>query len=134
LNQDGLQAVEVVASQVAGQVDVLLGKAWSRSQGEFAKSAPAAEPAQEVEATCSCCSGIPVQTIQLDGREITLVALPLIFQSFSENKKDPHGTIAEELLNTVKIYNAINPQDEPELMRVIQNEYATYCQKHGGIA
>jgi uncharacterized metal-binding protein len=134
LNQAGLQAVDVVASQVAGQVDVLLGKTWSRSQGEFAKSAPAAEPAQEVEATCSCGSGIPVQTIQLDGREITLVALPLIFQSFWESKKDPAGAVAEELLTTVKIYNAVSPEDEAEMLKIVQREYAVYCQKHGGIA
>jgi hypothetical protein len=134
LNQAGLLAVDEVAGQVAGQVDKLLGKAWSRSQGEFAKGAPDAEPTQEVTATCSCGSGIPVQTIQLDGREITLVALPLIFQSFWENKKDPQGTVAEELLTTVKIYNAISPEDEPEILRVVQREYAAYCQKHGGIA
>ena len=134
LNDAGLLAVDEVAEQVAGQVDVLLGKAWSRSQGEFARGAPDAEPAQEVTATCSCGSGIPVQTIQLDRREITLVALPLIFQSFWESKKTPDGKVAEELLTTVKIYNAVIPEDEPEMLKVLQSEYAVYCQKHGGIA
>ena len=41
----------------------------------------------EKEATCSCGSGIPIQKVQIDGQEVTLIALPLIFEQFRAEGK-----------------------------------------------
>ncbi len=60
LNEAGQQAVTATAERVAGLVDELLGKKWSRSAGAFMEDVPAIETQEPVEATCSCDSGIPV--------------------------------------------------------------------------
>jgi uncharacterized metal-binding protein len=134
LNPAGIQAVDKVANQIAGQVDELLGKAWSRSRGEFAEHAPETEPAEEVTATCSCGSGIPIQKVTINGREMTLVALPLIFQNAWEAQKTPSDAVARGIMDTVKIYNAIDPAEEAEVYQAVCREYAAYCQKHGETA
>jgi uncharacterized metal-binding protein len=134
LDEAGMQAADLVADAVAAQVDDLLGKAWSRSRGGFKAPEPAAEPPQEVVATCSCGSGIPIQVVQLDGREITLVALPLIFKSFLESQKAPSERLGIELLEMVKIYNPIQAADEPEVLQAVARAYAAYYQQHGGLA
>jgi uncharacterized metal-binding protein len=131
LDGAGLQAVDRVAEEVADQVDDLLGKAWSRSRGEFKEPKPAAEAQEEVVATCSCGSGIPIQVVSVGGREITLVALPLIFASFLESQKTSSELVGSELMEMVKIYNPVGPADEPDLREVVLHEYAAYCQKHG---
>ena len=130
----GMQAVALVADRVADQVDEILGKAWNRSQGAFKAAEPAAEPHEEVVATCSCGSGIPIQVVHLHNQELTLIALPLIFKSFWESQKTPSDAIGSELMQMVKIYNAIPPADEPELSQVVLREYAAYLQKHGAVS
>ncbi len=130
LDEAGIQAVERVADEVANQVDEILGKAWNRSRGEFKP----AEPQEEVVATCSCGSGIPIQVVQLDGREMTLIALPLIFKSFWETQILPGDAVGIELMQTVKVYNAIQPADETALTQVVLREYVLYCQSHGAVA
>jgi hypothetical protein len=111
LNAAGMQAVERTAELAAAKVDDLLGKSWSRREGKFA-----GEPAQEeVVATCTCgsapatpCgSGIPIQKVIVNGQEMTLVALPAIFQNFFQQEKAPGNEVAHEIMEMVKIYNGI---------------------------
>ena len=54
---------------------------------------------------CSCGSGIPVQTVSIEGRPVELLALPLIFSNFRERGREP-DVVADELLANVEIYNA----------------------------
>ena len=67
LNAAGIEAVEVTAELTAKKVDELLGKAWNRREGKFAGDVTQVE---EV-ATCSCGSGIPIQTVCVNGQEMT---------------------------------------------------------------
>ncbi len=64
LNEAGQQAVAETAVTIADLVDNLLDKKWSRREGHFI------EP-EETQATsaaaCACGSGIPVQTVQING-------------------------------------------------------------------
>jgi uncharacterized metal-binding protein len=119
LNEAGKQAVEVTANQVAGLVDELLGKRWSKREGKFSEP----EIPQGTVATCSCGSGIPVQTIQVGGRELTFVALPLIFQNFIDARKSPSTSTLNELMEMVKIYNPIDPQTEPDVAQALSRAY-----------
>jgi uncharacterized metal-binding protein len=130
LNQAGLQAVEAVAEQVAAQVDELLGKGWSRRDGAFTQTGKSEEPKEEVVATCACGSGIPIQKLNINGKEMTLVALPLIFQNFWEAKKPLSEPVLDEMMEMIKIYNRIEPADELPVRQEIEREYPTYCQKH----
>lgn len=127
LNDSGMQAVEITAERVAGRVGELLGKKWSRRAGEFIES----EPQEAVQATCSCGSGIPIQKVAVNGQEVTLVALPLIFQQFHEAGKTPGDAVVRELLETVKIYNEVPPETENDYASALLREYAAYCEQGG---
>lgn len=128
LNPSGERAVELAAEQVAEQVDALLGKAWNRREGQFKP----AEPVEETTATCACGSGIPIQKVQVEGQEMTLLALPLIFQNFYESHKPLTEEVAHEIVDTVKIYNAIQPAQEAAITQAVSREYRVYCQKQAG--
>ena len=133
LSPAGRQAVEVTADHMAEQVDELLGKRWNRRAGEFVvpllEGRPEPEHQEPVQATCSCGSGIPVQKLEIDGRAITLVGLPLIFERFREAGKQPSGAVQQELYDTVKIYNPIPAGEEEAYAFAILREYHTYWEK-----
>lgn len=129
LDAAGLKAVEVVAQELAEKVDQLLGRAWSRKDGAFTEPDQSQQPQEEVQATCSCGSGIPIQKVLIDGQEMTLVALPLIFQNFFENGKAPDNLSGKEILEMVKIYNDITPEIEPVVEQVMIEEYTKYTRK-----
>jgi uncharacterized metal-binding protein len=122
LNAVGMQVVERTAELAVSKVDELLGKAWSRREGNFED-----EPAQEEGvATCSCGSGIPIQKVQVNGQEMTLVALPLIFQNLFQLGKAPGNEVAHEIMEIVKIYNPVDPAIEAAVKVVVLEAYANY--------
>lgn len=129
LNQAGLQAVDAVAEQVSEQVDQLLGKVWSRREGKFDQLESPEKLQEVVAATCSCGSGIPIQNLDVNGKEVTLIALPLIFQKFWEEKKQPDESMLTELMDMVKIYNSADTTDEQNLEIAVFKAYKLFCQK-----
>lgn len=131
LNKAGQQLVDIVAQQAAGYVDILLDKGWSRREGKFTQPDIDETPQEETAATCSCGSGIPIQKINVNGQEMTILALPVIFQNFYEAQKSPSEVVLVEMMEMVKIYNGIEPADEPAVRQEIGREYQAYCQKQG---
>jgi uncharacterized metal-binding protein len=129
LNGTGIRAVDAVADRVAQTVDELLGFKWDRSRGQ-----PSEEGSEAKVATCECGSGIPIQKVRVDGQEVTLIALPLIFQQFHQAGKLPGDGTATELMQTVKIYNPIPDGQEAAYTEAIRREYVAYCEKQGGAA
>lgn len=132
LDAAGQDAVEVVAEIIAIMVDELLGKAWSRRHGTFAESTESDVPQEEVEATCSCGSGIPIQKIQVNGQELSFVALPLIFQNLFQLGKTPGNETELEIMEMVKIYNSIDPSVEFDVESALRQAYADYFQQQEG--
>jgi uncharacterized metal-binding protein len=129
LSDAGMHAVDVVAEQVAQQVDELLGVKWDRKQGQSSKEAQPAEGLEAKIATCSCGSGIPIQKVQVDGQEVTFIALPLIFEQFRDAGKLPGDGTTAELMETVKVYNPIPDGQEAAYAQAVTREYATFCQE-----
>jgi len=127
LSAAGTQAVEVVAEQVAQHVDELLGVQWDRKQGQLSKEVQPAEEAEAKVATCSCGSGIPIQKVQVDGQEVTLIGLPLIFAQFRDDGKLPGESTAAELMQMVKVYNPIPDGQEAAYTAALMREYAAFC-------
>jgi len=128
LNEAGKQAVDETAAQVAGLVDELLGKRWSRREGRFVESESIElAVASPKMATCACGSGIPVQTVLIDGESVTLVALPVIFEQLRNAGKPPCAETTSELLEQVSIYNPVPPEAEPLYREAVEREYALYC-------
>jgi uncharacterized metal-binding protein len=129
LSDTGMQAVNIVSDQVAKQVDELLGIPWDRKQGQPSREEQSAEESEAKVATCSCGSGIPVQRVQIEGQEVILIALPLIFAQFHDAGKLPgEGTLAE-LMEMVKVYNPIPDGQEAAYTQAITREYAAFCRE-----
>ena len=131
LNEAGRKAVEITAERVAGLVDQLLGRPAGRPAEAVVEPAEVSELEEEeaVVATCECGSGIPVQKVAVNGRVVTLIALPAIFEQFHQAGKAPGDGTVHELLEVVKIYNPI-PGDEEEAYReALSREYATFYEK-----
>lgn len=131
LDEAGLQAVVATSERVANLVDEILGKRWSRRQGDFieAEPLPAETPQEKVVATCSCGSGIPIQKVFIDGQDITLVALPIIFDQFCQAGKPATQATARELLEMVEIYNPIPAGAEESYLKAILYEYSLFLAK-----
>jgi uncharacterized metal-binding protein len=128
LNEAGYQAVEETAVRVADLVDSILDKKWSRRQGRFIEpEAIALDVKQPKAAACACGSGIPVQTVQVNGADVTLIALPPLFEQFRQMGKRPSSETTTELLEQMKIYNTVPPDAEPAYRESLAREYALYC-------
>lgn len=127
LSPAGMRVVDTVARLIAEQVDTLQSQSWSRREGAL----KATEPEQDEKvATCACGSGILVQTLMVNGQEMTLVALPVIFQNFREARKAPSQAVLDDLMAMVKIYNGIDPANESAVRRAVEQAYLADWQKH----
>jgi uncharacterized metal-binding protein len=118
LDAAGARAVELTAARLAALVDEVLGK--PHAAGPAAATGPA-----EVEATCACGSGIPVRTLLIAGREVEVIALPPILSQLRAAARAADDALARELLGTVKISNAIPPEEEPAWSAALLAEYVT---------
>ncbi len=129
LSEAGKQAASDLAAQIALEVDQLLG--LKRKAGSAAPlDGPVDEEASErPTAACSCGSGIPVQTLRVEGREFTLIALPLIFAQFREEGKPPDDSTARELMQAVKIYNSLPEAGEAACGQAVMRAYAAFCRE-----
>jgi uncharacterized metal-binding protein len=135
LDEAGKKVVEATAGHLADLVDELLGKRWSRREGAFIEPLEtiqpeaAAEAGEKVVATCSCGSGIPIQDVMIDGRPVTLIALPLIFDQLRQAGKSPTQETVRELLETVKIYNPVPAETEEDYSKAILRAYTAFLEK-----
>jgi uncharacterized metal-binding protein len=135
LDDAGMKVVDITAKRIAELVDELMDERWSRREGKFVQDTmiSVVEPEQlqeSVVAACACGSGIPVQKININGKTVSIIALPLIFQQLREAGKAPDTTLAEGLLDTVKIYNTIPDGAEDDYASALLREYAAYCSQH----
>ncbi len=127
LNEAGQQAVSQTAERAAAAVDDLLDKKWSRRQGAFIEDAPLPLDVQQpTAATCACGSGIPVQTVQVNGLPVTIVALPAIFEQFQQAGKAPSPQTTDALLTHTKIYNPVPADDEDAYRDMLNREYGNF--------
>ncbi len=129
LNEGGRELVQAIADRTANLVDDLLDKRWDRRAGQFIEDKPTAEIGGPGEATCSCGSGIPVQTVSIDGRAVTLIALPLIFRQFQATGKLLTDSALCEMLDMLKIYNSVPADQEASYQMMLKQEYAEFCAK-----
>jgi hypothetical protein len=127
LNEAGQKAVEVTAGRLAALVDRALEK-----ESGLAPAPEAAERAAEGEpreAACSCGSGVPVTRVTIEGKMVELVAFPLILRKFREAGRGQDEEALRELYETVKIYNAVPPEEEERYREVVRREYASFCSR-----
>jgi len=121
LNEAGRKAVQVTAERLTSWVDEILATKAPTKPLVTIAAAPARPQA------CACGSGIPVQTVTIDGQAVKLLALPLIFANFRERGRTPE-VAAEELLASVATYNSIPEEAKSAYRTAILREYTAYWQ------
>ena len=135
LNVNGRIVVDIVAEKIVNLVDNLLERDWSRRLGTFteAELIPSASLKESGELeevkVCACSSGIPVLNVTIDGNEVAIIGLPLIYQQFKEEGKLATKGIGKELLEVVKIYNLIPAEKEQPYIEALARDYAAYLSK-----
>jgi hypothetical protein len=133
------------------------GDGVRESRGEGAIMEPAMSPAAVNTATCACGSGIPITTVELCGRSVEILALEPILDlaygqglrpnpSFATNglsggrpaeasltaEAGPAGLhggarIPAEIMEKVRVYNAIPPEDEALWEKAVTAAWRDYC-------
>jgi hypothetical protein len=129
LTEMGMQVVDDVAGQIVSQVDQLLGLKRARQTGPATTGLEILPEPAPRQPACSCGSGIPVATLQISGREVTFIALPLIFAEFRQAGKLPNDSVRNELMQAVKIYNSVPDGDEAAYAHAVLQGYVTFCQE-----
>ena len=129
LSETGMQVVDDVAQRIAEHVDQLLNVPWDRRSGLPLHDSAIREGAKPQTAPCSCSSGIPVNVVGVAGRQIPLIALPLIFTQFREAGKLPNDSTKSELMQAMKIYNSIPHDEEAACGEAVLREYAAFYQE-----
>jgi uncharacterized metal-binding protein len=111
-------AVWLLAERIAAEVDAL---AAVQPQSESSE-APAAGGAR-----CACGSPSPNGTLTIGGKSVPINGLPLIFDYFQKKGLQPGGGCADTLLQKVKIYHAIEPDQEAAYTDALVAAYQAYC-------
>jgi len=115
------QAVWLVAERIAAEVDTLTA---SGAQGESSKA-----PAASNGTRCACGSPSPEGKLEVGGKAVTVNGLPLIFQHLEKKGLQPGNGSADTLLETVRIYHAIEPEEEAGYRQALTDAYQRYCQR-----
>ncbi len=114
------EAVWIVAERIAAEVDAL------SSAAPQSQSAPGPQPGV---CFCSCGSPLPEGNLTLNGRTVNVSGLPLIFDHLYQRGLKPDNGCADQLLETVRIYHAIEPDEEALYREAIVTAYQEYCQR-----
>jgi uncharacterized metal-binding protein len=114
------QAVWLVAERIAAEVDALIA---SGACGE------PSEAAATGGACCACGSPSPEGKLQVNGKPMVVNGLPLIFEHLRKKGLPPDNHCGDTLLETVRIYHAIEPGEEPAYRQPLIDAYHAYCQR-----
>jgi uncharacterized metal-binding protein len=112
------EAVWIVAERIAVEVDSLL------------VSAPRSEPGENnVAASCACSCGSPTPkgNMQIKGKMVAVNGLPLIFEHLHKQGLEPGDHCGDQVLETVRIYHAIEPAEENAFREALAVAYKEYC-------
>jgi hypothetical protein len=106
-------------------VDHLIAVRWSRSQGAILE--PEASSTAVETSACACGSGIPVTTVQLDGRSVQILALaPILELAYGQGLR-ADGSFPDQIMATVRLYNAIPGGDETLWEEAVAVAWREYC-------
>ena len=117
--------VDALAEEIAAEVDHLIAVRWSRTDGAILEAETSAAPVET--AACACGSGIPVTTVQLDGRSVQIMALaPILELAYGQGLR-ADGPIADQIMETVRVYNTIPAGDETLWEQAVTVAWRDYC-------
>ena len=118
-------AADALAEEIAAEVDRLIAVRWSRSQGAILE--PEAANQTVSTAACACGSGIPVTTAQVAGRSVQIMALaPILELAYGQGLR-AGGPVPAQIMETVRVYNAIPAGDEAVWAQAVGMAWQAYC-------
>jgi hypothetical protein len=115
-SQADKEAVWAVAEHIASEVDRVLAEATPEVQEMAAGS------------ECSCSAPAPGGKITIKGKSVTISGLHLIFQQCLDRAISPDDSGSSALLDAVKIYHRILPEEEPSYCSALLSAYYEFCQ------
>jgi hypothetical protein len=113
------QAVWIVAEKIAAEVDSLIASpSQSETNGEINNT------------SCGCSCGSPPQegTLIIGGKSVAINGLPLIFSHLFDKGIKSEDDYADKILETVRIYHPIEPQEEKLYRDALGAAYCEYLQ------
>jgi uncharacterized metal-binding protein len=110
------EAVWLVSEEIAKAVDRVLAE-----NQDFSANG------QETE--CACAKPIPGIEIQVDGKRVNIAGLGLIFDHLVETGLPADESSGDTLLETVRIYHAIEPAEENDYRTALISAYKDYRRK-----
>ena len=109
------ESVWIVSEKIASAVDSILNEHT------------ASESCGEVEdGSCACTKPAAGMTIDVDGKSVTVIGLAMIFDNLVENGLLADGFCGEKLLETVRIYHPIEPEEEDAYKASLITAYQAY--------
>ncbi|MEI8373304.1 MAG: putative zinc-binding protein [Planctomycetota bacterium] len=112
------QAIWLVAERVAAEVDALAAADVPTDLTEV--------PATSGE-VCACGRPSPDGKLEVNGKSVIINGLPLIFEHLQKNGLQPGNGSADTLLETVRIYHPIEPEEEAAYRQALADAYQRYC-------
>lgn len=80
----------------------------------------------EDRAACACSKPIPGIEVQVDGRRVTIAGLAMIFDHLAEMGIPADESGGDKLLETVRIYHAIEPEEETDYKAALISAYKAH--------
>jgi uncharacterized metal-binding protein len=120
LDKSDEEAIWLVAERIAAEVDALTA---SGARGEASEAATASG------ACCACGSPSADGKLEVNGRAVTVNGLPLIFEHLRQKGLQPDNDCGDMLLETVRIYHAIEPGEEAPYRQPLVDAYRAYCHR-----
>jgi uncharacterized metal-binding protein len=116
--QPDKEAVWTVAEHIAAEVDRILAETAPVSSGELKDGTE-----------CACSVPVPGGKVMIQGATVTIPGLQLIFQQCLGRSipADDRGSMA--VLEAVKIYHRILPEEEPEYSIALLKAYGEFCRE-----
>jgi hypothetical protein len=112
------EAVWVIAEHIAIEVD--------RVQAE--ENSDAAETTTGAE--CACSAPVPGMKVVIGGTAVAIAGLQLIFQQCLDRGIPDNDSGSTALLEAVKIYRRIYPEEEEEYRKALLASYQEFCREH----
>jgi uncharacterized metal-binding protein len=114
------EAVWLVSERIASEVDALAG-----SQAYVESSDTPADGA----ACCACSRPSQEGKLEIKGKPVVIAGLPLIFQQLQKKGLRHDSGCADTLLETVKVYHAIDAHEETDYREALTAAYQAYCER-----
>jgi uncharacterized metal-binding protein len=111
------EAVWLVAERIASEVDALASSVRVQSS-----DAPAADGA-----CCACSKPSQEGKLEIKGKPVAIAGLPLIFEHLQKKGLQANCESADALLETVRIYHAIDAREEADYRDALLAAYQAYC-------